>query len=103
VAPVPFTILCFVNVNSTVDKKSVRLTRDNHEGTVQKLTILPACFASFSLWNAQMGLLRYMNYSAENVVQISQLHADWNWCFNPHVLAHLKSRYFYSYFFLANK
>ncbi len=41
-----------------------------------------------------MGLLRSMYYSAENVVQISQLHADWNWCFNSHVLAHLETDVF---------
>uniref|UniRef100_A0A0A9DZ13 Uncharacterized protein n=1 Tax=Arundo donax TaxID=35708 RepID=A0A0A9DZ13_ARUDO len=35
-----------------------------------------------------MRLLCCVNYSAENTVQVSQPHADRNWCFNSHVLAH---------------
>lgn len=37
-----------------------------------------------------MGLLRCMEYSAEDIVQVSRLHTDRYWCFDANVLAHLE-------------
>lgn len=64
-------------------------TGNNHEGVLEDLLAVLAIFSSFGLGNAQMGLLCGADDPLEHVIEVSQLYADGNGSFYPHLLAEL--------------